>query len=370
MDLYQYPFTQIYEDCMMETRESSVESKVKSRFKRRVNQVYQSDVPSRYEWDWLRKTGTITLVDDYSTGTIAVSVAGSTVTGTGTTWTEAAHDGLKMKIDGNDQVYTATYSTSTSITISPAFTGATALTASTYTLYQDKYALPAGFGRWPTTSPKVYQYINGNRREVKWASDKEFRRRYTWQPTSYPTYWREHPDKTSLDLYQIEISPPSNVAGILELEYIATLPAMVEWTGTTHGTTACTTTKVVTTADMPGVVVGMYLRGDPTNFGEYAEWVKITAVAADTSTGDGITVATHTVLLETSKAITVCSVPAMPYTLQKALFYGACMITALEQNDEAVEGYAAAYKNALDADMSRRSRKRYGKQAMQIGNWR
>lgn len=372
MDLYVYPFTQIYEDCMLEMRESSTETKTKSKYKRRVNHIYQMDLPARFEWDWLRKTGTIQLEDDYTTGTIAVAAAGTTVTGTSTVWTSANSNGHKMKISGNDQIYTCTFSSATSLTISPAFTGETAETAATYTLYQDTYELPADFGRWPVTGARVYQYIGGTRRVVDWAGDDEFRRHYTYQPSGYVRKWREvqrTSSGTTIGTYNIEITPPCNTTGLLQLEYTKALPAMVEWTDTAK--TGTTTTKLLTTNNMYGkAVAGMYVRKDPTNFGEWAEWVKITAVAADTTTGDGITVATFTTAPTNTDAITICSAPDMPYTFQKALFHGACMLTGLEQNDEASQGYATAYANAIDADMARKSRKRYGKRRMGVGNWR
>jgi len=80
MALYRKPFRQVVTDVMAEMREPSTQTAVVNKFKRRINDIYTSDLPARYEFPFLEKKATVTLVANYTTGTVAVGVAGTTVT--------------------------------------------------------------------------------------------------------------------------------------------------------------------------------------------------------------------------------------------------------------------------------------------------
>ena len=133
MGIFCYPFMQIVEDVQKEMRESSDESAVEWKYKRRVNHIYQFDIPSRYEWDWLRTAGTINTYTSYSTGTVAVTNGSTAVTlSTAGTWSTTSVFN-KLKISGDDHVYAASAVAANSCTISPSFYGDTT-TASNYTM--------------------------------------------------------------------------------------------------------------------------------------------------------------------------------------------------------------------------------------------
>ncbi len=71
-------------------------------------------------------TGAGTTASTYATGTVAVTNGSATVTGTGTVWV-AAHVGGRFLVTGDSTLYTVTaLGSGTSITISPAYAGATA----------------------------------------------------------------------------------------------------------------------------------------------------------------------------------------------------------------------------------------------------
>jgi len=357
-----YPFTQIVEDVMRELREASTESAVEAKYQRRVNHVYMYDLPNRYEWDWLRTRSTIAASEEYTTGTIAVTHDGAGVTGTSTVWTSAM-DGWRMKIDGDDTVYTFTYSSGTYGTISPSYLGDTD-TSTTYTLYQTVYALPSDFAKFPIRDPRVWYWSSGSMIPIRWYDDTQFTKRCTYQSNDTPSGWREYPTKTSLGYSQIELSCPLTADLSLGVEYLRAQQEMYEVTDTTHGSTACTTTTIYTANDIASqIAAGMYYSADPSTFGGAREWSLISAVGASTDT-DGFTVNTLRSAPSTTAAITVCTAPIMPIQHQHVLFYGACMMTAMEQNDIAASGYVSAYANVVQEIMSTKNRKRYGDQRL------
>lgn len=107
-------------------------------------------------WSFRQAKSQILLLDQYSTGTVAVTQDSGTVTGTGTVWT-AGMVGRKFKAAGNE-VYTITARASnTSITISPVYQGASASGLS-YLIFQDTYDLPSDVssvsGWWNATQQK------------------------------------------------------------------------------------------------------------------------------------------------------------------------------------------------------------------------
>jgi hypothetical protein len=90
--------------------------------------------------DFYRKRGYLDVVNSYDTGTVAVTDGGTTVTGTGTTWT-AAMVGRKILFGQEGYPYLIdTVTPGTGLTLVRAYNGAgTNLTASSYTIFQDEY---------------------------------------------------------------------------------------------------------------------------------------------------------------------------------------------------------------------------------------
>ena len=355
MSLYVKPFSQVVDDVKLEMRDSSLETSVRQKYKRRVNDIYCRDIPSKFEWDWLHKVGAVSLVAKYSTGSVTVVNGSASVVGAGTTWTTSM-TGMKFTVPSTNELYTFAYTTATSGSITPSYVGADGSGLS-YILFQDTYTLAFDFSK-PTTEPGFYYDYSQGRTRLTWRDDNYWRRHYTTQSSQFPTDWRQSPTKTTAGLYQVEMMPPVDTARIVSYEYIKALPEMMETLAT--ATSGGTTTKVLTTTNLYGqATVGQYLRVD-TN----AQWVKISAVAADTRSGDGITVDTLAIAPADTNALTISDAPDMPYELQQALFYGGCYITAIEQGNPNAQMYMVSYLRAMDLDMARRNRKRYGQQTM------
>ena len=132
-----------------------------------------------------------------------------------------------------------------------------------------------------------------------------------------------YPGLSSASLYQIQVSPPPQRAFIIHNEYIQSLDEMVDRTDT--AATSSTTTKLLTTTNMNGLIdVGDYVRVDADE-----QWVKMTAIAADTTTGDGITIDTLRAAPDNTDPITFSDVPLIPAKYHDGIFLGACYLTAM-----------------------------------------
>lgn len=109
----------------------------------------QQDICARWPWSFMRGRETVVTVPDYSTGTVAISLAGTAVTGTSTVWTTAHGDGTYyMQFSGaNDWYRVASRSSNTAVALSTAYQGTVALTAATYTLRKFFYALSSSADR-------------------------------------------------------------------------------------------------------------------------------------------------------------------------------------------------------------------------------
>lgn len=355
MGLLVKPFTQIYEDVKLEMRDASSEQAVVNKFKRRVNDIYVRDLPAKFEWDWLRASSYITLLPAYKVGTAEVTNGSASVIGIGTTWT-AAMTGMKFTVPSTNEIYTFTRTSAVAGTISPVYQGATNASAG-YAIFQDTYTLASDFGR-PTTHPGFFYDYGSGRVELQWLDDTAWYKYYTTQTSQFPTFWRECPIRTSLGLYQVQVTPPVDTGRILSYEYTKALPEMVDFSTGTASTTAGSTSVTTSSDYSTSITAGQYFRANADG-----TWVKITAVS-----GASLTLESGYPSLNTTATYTVSDAPAMPYAFHEALFYGACLLTAKEQGDKSsMQFYTAAYIKAMDMNMATRNRKRYGQQYMRPG---
>ena len=352
MSVFVKPFMQIVEDCKLEMRDNSSEASVENKYKRRVNDIYVRDIPSRFEWDWLRSVSTLILKAKYSTGTVLATNASANLVGTDTVWT-AAMTGMKFTVPSTNEIYTFTRTGATTGTISPVYQGATA-SGLTYVIFEYIYALASDYGRY-TTEPGFYYDYSTGRTQLKWQDDTDFRKYFTTQPSQFPTYFADYGVKSSAGYQQVRIMPPVDTARIISYEYIKALPEMSEFT-TGTATTTLSGTSVTTSSDYSSKIsAGQYFRIDADG-----TWSRISSVSTTTLVLDDAYPSANN-----TATYTVCDAPDMPHTLHEALFYGACWLTAKEQGDKtSIQYYLSAYQGAIGMDMARKNRKRYGRQYM------
>lgn len=112
---------------------------------------------ARGNWSFWEKEGNIAFVDEYGTGTIAVSDGTALVTGTGVTWTSTM-EGRQIRI-GNGQYNISSLAGST-FTLDTNFVG-TSTSGIGYSVYQSRFALGSDveriIGMWNVEDQRKYQ---------------------------------------------------------------------------------------------------------------------------------------------------------------------------------------------------------------------
>jgi hypothetical protein len=191
----------------------------------------------------------------YTTGTVAIAAsARTTVTGTNTLWNTAvsgmgfnnARVGGKIIFGGHPEVHTVTVVTSdTAITIDPLYTGA-ALTAATYTYFEDEYALASDFHRpldWRQFSDEAKMDLMG---------PQEFRRRWVkntrlGRPLHATIIQLSFVTNTA-PRYRVVLNPVPNDELQIPYQYITTNLAV--------STAGVEQTQLTTTTDEPIIPLG------------------------------------------------------------------------------------------------------------------
>ena len=128
-------FSVIHADIEAITSISAQDNLVKRAINRALDRISGST-----RWNYLLTRSFFTLVDDYSTGTVAITAGDTAITGTNTVFTSAMV-GMKIKFGSDSAYYTIkTFTSTTAIVLEEPYQGST-LTAGTYVIYQDEYRL-------------------------------------------------------------------------------------------------------------------------------------------------------------------------------------------------------------------------------------
>lgn len=189
------------------TRAARVYKKIANESNRRLRMLGKFEFDKRY--------GDLAFAGVYNTGTVAISAGGTTVTGTGTTFTTAM-TGRYIRFRGETLQYKFTYVGATSGTISPAYYGTSNLSGVTFELTDDRQALPSGFRdfAWPLTDVQAVPRL----RKVTLEEIKMYRR--VWQLTTYPwLYAVEIEDVSSLPTPYLHIYPSLSEKRVITLPY-------------------------------------------------------------------------------------------------------------------------------------------------------
>ena len=143
--------------------------------------LYDIHLDPGNNWPWAHRRGYLLTHAPYTTGSVSITAAArTTVTGASTLWATAvtgmgfnnARAGGKMIFSGSNEVYEVSSVTNdTSIVLVNSWTGA-ALSAATYTYFEDEYALASDFLR-----PVDMQNFSLDW-EIPFIGALEFRRRF------------------------------------------------------------------------------------------------------------------------------------------------------------------------------------------------
>lgn len=357
MSIAQSPFTKIVEDVMLEVRENSSEAAVENKYKRRVNDVWARDLFSKNDFDFMSRVGTLTIPAGYTTGTASIGISGTAVTGVGTTWT-AAMTGYKIRFFGNQDIYTFTYLSATTGTISPAFSGDAAISGGQYMIFQDTFSLAGDYDRMVDPPGFYYDYYNARVTLLR-KMTPDWYKMWSTVRSLFPMYYRPF-GRSSDNLYwQVQFAPPILHTKYIYYEYIPTFSDMKEYTVGTCATTAGDATVTGTATDF----VNNVKAGDAFRKDLYVnDWYLVSSV----------TDATHLELTSAypissvTGAYTCCDVPQCPVSLQLAIFYGACALSLQDQDNPGAKNFFAMYTNAVQEYQQVESKMKAGKQRMKV----
>ena len=372
------PFTEIYERVQIEEmRDESSASSTEAKYKGRVNQVYRHDVPIKYDWPFLSKEITaLDLKADYTTGSVTIAASSSSVTGVSTVWTSANSNNFKMKINGYDEIYTFTYSGSTSGTISPALTS-TAATSASYKLYLERYALDTDFLRL-VESPGLYYYDDGHPVSIDSYSEKQYFEKVTHNVSTYPQGFYIPEEEVASNAPYVYFTPPPTSAMKVHGKYIYKPAKLKEWTTGTASCNADATTVTGQSSDFEDILgsaganltnYDYYFRFDGDGVGSNSDWYKISACANDT----GLTLASayQGASNQTSASYTISMVPEWPDKAVPVLVYGACLMTAIEQDTPTqIASYTSLYEKAVGSMEKMYAKLRHTDDRMKVDNGR
>lgn len=200
---------------------------------------------------WLVRRSTILTHAPYTTGTVSITAAArTTVTGSSTLWNTAvtgmgfnnARVGGKMTFAGISEVYEVSAVTNdTTITLLNRYTGA-ALSAASYTYFEDEYALATDFG-----GPIDYRNF-ANDVNIPLMPPMQFRQRYprnsvTGRPARATIIQKGFSSSTTPQ-YRVVFNPPPDDEYTIPYDYITTNLA-VSSTGTEQTQMTATTDEPV-----------------------------------------------------------------------------------------------------------------------------
>ena len=147
-------FSDIYMEILNKMRQPTNITAITAQAKRYANTALHDMVFGfEYKLPWLERSSFITTMAPYTTGTVAVARGSTTVTGTGTLWTTTnvynvnnARTSGKLSFGGGDIYTISAVGGAGTITMHQRYVaGADLAAGSSYTYFEDEYALPSDF---------------------------------------------------------------------------------------------------------------------------------------------------------------------------------------------------------------------------------
>ncbi len=146
-------FSDIYTEILNKMKQPTNNTALTAQAKRYANTgLHDMVFGFEYKMPWLERTGFLTTMGPYTTGTVAVTRGSTTVTGTSTVWTSTNAYGVanarttgKLSF-GSNNIYNITTVGASSITMQQRYIADEDLAAgSSYTYFEDEYALASDF---------------------------------------------------------------------------------------------------------------------------------------------------------------------------------------------------------------------------------
>lgn len=170
-------FLDLITELLNAVRESTTVTATSDIAKRYINRSLH-DMHIDSDFPWAIRRDTLLTHPTYTTGTVDITQGESTVTGTGTRWSDAnafaqanARASGKITINGTDVYGIVSVSSLTVLSLASLFVAAT-VDDSTYTYYEDEYALASDF--WQPVDKRQFT----DALAIELIGPREFYRRY------------------------------------------------------------------------------------------------------------------------------------------------------------------------------------------------
>jgi len=323
-----------------------------------VNQIYSNELAGILPELYIKKEAYLTLVADYTVGTVTVGTGTSNIIGDSTSWTSANSDNMLIKIGSSNVIHRVTYAAPTSLTFqdSLSWIGSSG-TGLTYTLFKDRYQLPSDFSHIITDDTEephvVYRYVDGQKIFLNLYNEEEFEQTSTSSvgiPYGYCIKWiKETP--------YMYITLAADSVEIVGYSYIPQLTTLTEYTSGTV-TFAASTAVIATTAASWAVNITTgtntyYIRNDADGTGSASKWQKITSVANATA----LTLeSTWGFTTGAGQTYTISEVSKWPARFDDAMIYKACLI--VDPDGVNTQKWNSIYLDAVGLDRSEETRRR------------
>ncbi len=152
------PYTELQERVIEIAR---VPENGKSKVRGLIQDVYAREIASKFDWNFLMVSSSITTYPEYKTGNATINTGSRIVTFSTDTILIDSMNGRKIKFVGNEVVYEITsFISVTSIQILPPFNGNNNITNGSFTIFQPIYPLSNDFDRFPKNGG-VYKWEGG-----------------------------------------------------------------------------------------------------------------------------------------------------------------------------------------------------------------
>lgn len=174
-------FSDLYTDLQNRTRVTTGITATENQAKRYINIALQDiHLAFDYKLPWAERRGVLRTHAPYTTGTVSVTVGGTSLTGLTTLWNTAnaysennMRVGGKVLFAGTSDIYTiATVSGDTTATITQRYVGTANLSGQSYIYFEDEYPLASDFLR-----PVDMQSFTDDH-SIPLIGRNEYRRRY------------------------------------------------------------------------------------------------------------------------------------------------------------------------------------------------
>jgi hypothetical protein len=248
-----------------------------------------------------------------------------------------ATDGYRMKIAGNDNIYTFTYASATTGTISPALTGTTDLTASNYVIFKDTFQLASDFDRF-LKNGSLYYYSGGRVSDIiEETPNDTWRDDYTPEATDPIRRIRIFGTHTTTGYQLLQVNPPPKTAKVYPYEYIKYVTPMTDYNVGTVEVTNGSPTVTGTDTSWSSDYVGAYFRVDSNGLGDSSKWYRISSVDSTTQItldSNWAEASEGTLEYHLSKAPT-----AFPKPFHEFILYEAVLLVVGEQGDPLAQNF-------------------------------